>query len=55
MIGGKRALPGKTRLIVTAVYPSAEVRDSVLGTGMARGAAISYDRLEDLVQELQQR
>jgi uncharacterized protein YndB with AHSA1/START domain len=45
---------GKTRLTVTALYPSLEVRDSVLKTGMARGAGISYDRLEDLVRELQQ-
>ena len=45
---------GKTRLIVTAQYPSLEVRDMVIGTGMAKGAAISYDRLEDLVIELQQ-
>ena len=44
---------GKTRLTATAWYPSVEVRDMVLKTGMARGAAISYDRLEDLVQELQ--
>jgi uncharacterized protein YndB with AHSA1/START domain len=44
----------KTRLTVTALYPSLEVRDSVLKTGMERGAAISYDRLEDLVKELQQ-
>lgn len=44
---------GKTRLTVTVLYPSLEVRDSVLETGMARGAAISYDRLEDLVRELQ--
>ena len=44
---------GKTRLTVTALYPSLEVRDSVLKTGMARGAGISYDRLEDLVRELQ--
>jgi uncharacterized protein YndB with AHSA1/START domain len=44
----------KTRLTVTALYPSLEVRDSVMKTGMANGAAISYDRLEDLVQELQQ-
>jgi len=46
---------GKTRLTVTALYPSLEVRDIVISTGMERGAAISYDRLEDLVQELQQR
>jgi uncharacterized protein YndB with AHSA1/START domain len=44
---------GKTRLSVTARYPSIDVRDMVLGTGMARGAALSYDRLEDLVAELQ--
>jgi uncharacterized protein YndB with AHSA1/START domain len=45
---------GKTRLTVTALYPTEQVRDSVLQTGMTRGAGISYDRLEDLVQELQQ-
>ena len=45
---------GKTRLTMTALYPSLEVRDMVINTGMAGGAAISYDRLEDLVRELQQ-
>lgn len=45
---------GRTRLTVTASYPSLQVRDMVIGTGMAKGAAISYDRLEDLVIELQQ-
>lgn len=44
---------GKTRLIVTVRYPSSQVRDMVVTSGMARGAAISYDRLEDLVAELQ--
>jgi uncharacterized protein YndB with AHSA1/START domain len=43
---------GKTRLTLTARYPSKEVRDMVLATGMERGAAISYDRLEDLVAKL---
>lgn len=42
----------KTRMVLTAVYPSMEVRDTVLASGMAKGAAISYDRLEDLAQEL---
>jgi hypothetical protein len=28
------------------------VRDMVLKSGMQHGAAISYDRLDDLVQEL---
>jgi uncharacterized protein YndB with AHSA1/START domain len=44
---------GKTRLTATVRYPSIEVRDAVIESGMARGAAISYDRLEDLVAELQ--
>jgi uncharacterized protein YndB with AHSA1/START domain len=44
---------GKTRLTATVRYPSREVRDMVMDTGMARGAGISYDRLEDLVAELQ--
>jgi uncharacterized protein YndB with AHSA1/START domain len=43
----------RTRLIATVRYPSQTVRDIVLGTGMAKGAGISYDRLEDLVGELQ--
>ena len=43
----------KTRLTVTAQYPSLEVRDMVIGTGMAKGAAASYDRLEEVVSELQ--
>ena len=44
---------GKTRLTATVRYPSKEVRDIVMGTGMARGAGISYDRLEDLLAKLQ--
>ena len=43
---------GKTRLTATCVYPSRDVRDMVLQSGMTRGAGISYDRLEELVQEL---
>ena len=43
----------KTRLTVTAQYPSLEVRDMVIGTGMAKGAAASYDRLEEVATELQ--
>jgi uncharacterized protein YndB with AHSA1/START domain len=43
---------GKTRLSVTARYPSAEVRDMVLGSGMERGAALSYDRLEEVAARL---
>jgi uncharacterized protein YndB with AHSA1/START domain len=44
---------GKTRMTLTATYPTREVRDMVLGSGMERGAAISYDRLEELLLALQ--
>jgi uncharacterized protein YndB with AHSA1/START domain len=46
---------GQTHVRITCEYPSQDVRDMVVGTGMETGAAISYDRLEDLVVELQQR
>jgi uncharacterized protein YndB with AHSA1/START domain len=46
---------GKTRLTVTALYPSLEVRDFVVKSGMARGAALSYDRLEEVVARLKPR
>jgi uncharacterized protein YndB with AHSA1/START domain len=46
---------GKTRLTATVSYPSPEVRDMVLKSGMSEGAGISYDRLEDLVAKLQTR
>ncbi len=44
---------GKTRLTVTVRHVSAQVRDMVVGSGMARGAGISYDRLEDLLSQMQ--
>jgi uncharacterized protein YndB with AHSA1/START domain len=43
---------GGTRLTVTASYPSKEVRDMVLQTGMEHGAAISYDRLDEVAAGL---
>ena len=43
----------KTRLTATVRYPSLQVRDMVIASGMAKGAGTSYDRLEDLVAELQ--
>jgi uncharacterized protein YndB with AHSA1/START domain len=43
---------GKTRITVTATYPTKAVRDIVLGTGMERGAAASYDRLEEVAREM---
>ena len=44
---------GRTRLTVTVRYPSKDVRDIVMASGMSTGAGISYDRLEDLLAELQ--
>ena len=43
----------KTRMTATVRYPSLEVRDMVIGSGMATGAGVSYDRLEELVAKLQ--
>jgi len=43
---------GKTRMTATVQYESLAVRDMVLKTGMSSGAAISYDRLEDLLATL---
>jgi uncharacterized protein YndB with AHSA1/START domain len=45
---------GQTRLTATCLYPSKEIRDMVVSSGMERGAGLSYDRLDDLVVELQQ-
>ncbi len=44
---------GQTRMTATIRYPSLEVRDMVIASGMAGGAAISYDRLEEVVADLQ--
>ena len=43
---------GKTRLSASCTYPSREVRDIVIKSGMEKGAALSYDRLEDVAMEL---
>ncbi len=43
---------GKTRITITSLYPSHEVRDMVLKTGMERGAALSYDKLEEVAHQL---
>jgi uncharacterized protein YndB with AHSA1/START domain len=40
---------GKTTMTATICYISQEARDGVLKSGMERGLAPSYDRLEDLV------
>ena len=44
---------GKTRFTLTAEYDSLATRDMVLQSGMEKGAALSYDRLEEVARELQ--
>jgi uncharacterized protein YndB with AHSA1/START domain len=40
---------GKTTLTATVEYPSREVRDIVISTGMEHGAAESYDKLAEIL------
>jgi uncharacterized protein YndB with AHSA1/START domain len=40
---------GKTTLTVTVLYPSKEVRDAVIQSGMEHGAAESYDKLAEML------
>jgi uncharacterized protein YndB with AHSA1/START domain len=40
---------GKTTLTATVLYPSKEIRDIVLKSGMEHGAAESYDKLAELL------
>ena len=40
---------GKTTLTATVLYPSKEVRDAVIRSGMEHGAAESYDKLAELL------
>lgn len=43
---------GKTTITVTSVAPSFESRDAMAASGMADGAAETYDRLEEYVLTL---
>jgi uncharacterized protein YndB with AHSA1/START domain len=40
---------GRTTLVVTILYPSKEVRDAVIASGMEHGAAESYDKLAEML------
>jgi len=44
---------GQTTMKVVMAFPSKELRDQVLATGMNEGAAESYDVLENLVATLE--
>ena len=41
---------GVTTMTTLVQYPSQEIRDAVLESGMESGLQVSYDRLEDLVR-----
>jgi len=43
---------GKTALTLTLLYESREIRDLALKSGMERGVAASYDRLDTLLPSL---
>lgn len=43
---------GKTLLTEWSIYPSVDVRDAVLQSGMEQGAAVLYNRLEALIDTL---
>jgi uncharacterized protein YndB with AHSA1/START domain len=40
---------GKTTMTATVLYPSQEVRDAVINSGMEHGAAESYDKLAEML------
>ena len=42
---------GKTTMTATVLYPSREVRDAVIQSGMEHGAAESYDKLGELLAQ----
>jgi uncharacterized protein YndB with AHSA1/START domain len=42
--------PGKTVLTITVRYPSKAARDGALASGMEKGMAAGYDRLDELLQ-----
>ena len=43
---------GRTLVTETSLYPSVEIRDAVIQSGMEGGAAESYDRMEELLKTL---
>ena len=45
---------GKTTLTTTMLYASRESRDAVLKSGMERGVAAGYDRLDDIFASIAQ-
>ena len=46
---------GKTTLTATVLYPSQEIRDAVIKSGMEHGAAECYDKLAELLASAEAR
>ena len=46
---------GRTTLTATVLYPSQEVRDIVIKSGMEHGAAESYDKLAEMLASVEAR
>jgi len=44
---------GRTTLTATIRYESPEIRDAILKPNMERGAAASYDKLAEILNEIQ--
>lgn len=44
---------GQTTMTITVLYPSQEARDAAIASGMDRGLAAGYDRLEDILASMQ--
>jgi uncharacterized protein YndB with AHSA1/START domain len=42
---------GRTILTLTMLFPTAEIRDGALQSGMADGMAASYDRIQEIADE----
>ena len=45
---------GKTTITSSAVFPSKEIRDQVIATGMEDGAGETYERLDEYLEVLKQ-
>ena len=42
---------GRTTVAINMAFPSKEIRDGALQSGMSDGMAMGYDRLDDILQE----
>lgn len=50
----EEAGPDRTRLVVTATFPSVEARDAMLQAGMEKGVSEGYEKLDALLARRRQ-